>query len=51
MFTIYLMNTLFKLFILFRWEHIVYQFAGYDHVINAVIKRGKVVYEKENTMP
>lgn len=34
-----------------RWEHIVYQFAGYDHVINAVIKRGKVVYEKQNTMP
>jgi len=34
-----------------RWEHLVYQFAGYDHVIEAVIKRGKVVYEKEKTMP
>ena len=34
----------------FRWEHLVYQFSGHDHVIDAVIKRGKVVYEKKNTM-
>jgi len=33
-----------------RWEHLVYQFAGYDHIIGAVIKRGKVVYEKKHTI-
>ena len=43
-------NILIELFIHFRWEHLVYQFAGYDHVIEAVIKRGKVVYEKEKTI-
>ena len=29
-----------------RWEHLIYQFAGHEHVIQYVIKRGQIVVEK-----
>jgi len=29
-----------------RWEHLIYQFGGHDHVIQYVIKRGQIVVEK-----
>ena len=31
-----------------RWEHLIYQFAGHEHVIQYVIKRGQIVVEKWN---
>lgn len=29
-----------------KWEHLIYQFAGHDQLIDYVIKRGEVVYSK-----
>ncbi|XP_057296762.1 probable imidazolonepropionase isoform X2 [Hydractinia symbiolongicarpus] len=29
-----------------KWEHLIYQFAGHDQLIDYVIKRGDVVYSK-----
>ena len=29
-----------------KWEHLVYQLGGFDHVIDCVIKNGKVVSNK-----
>ncbi|GAB6033638.1 putative imidazolonepropionase [Chamberlinius hualienensis] len=29
-----------------RWEHIIYQMGGHDHIIQYVIKKGEVVYTK-----
>ncbi|XP_077981579.1 putative imidazolonepropionase [Glandiceps talaboti] len=29
-----------------RWEHLIYQIGGHDHLIQHVVKRGQVVYTK-----
>ncbi|XP_028414426.1 probable imidazolonepropionase [Dendronephthya gigantea] len=30
-----------------RWEHLIYQFGGHDHVIKHVVKKGKVLYSRQ----
>ncbi|NXN07874.1 HUTI imidazolonepropionase, partial [Indicator maculatus] len=30
-----------------RWEHLIYQFGGHDSLIDYVIVKGKVIYQKE----
>jgi len=30
-----------------RWEHLIYQFAGHDEIIEAVVCGGVVAYEKK----
>lgn len=32
-----------------RWEHLIYQFGGHDHVIKHVIKKGRVVHSRMST--
>ena len=32
-----------------RWEHLIYQFGGHDHVIKHVIKKGQVVHSRTMT--
>lgn len=44
------MNFAIHLIILFytcRWEHLVYQLGGADHVISHVVKAGVVVHERK----
>ncbi|XP_064632778.1 probable imidazolonepropionase [Lineus longissimus] len=30
-----------------RWEHLIYQMAGHDHIIKYVVKNGKIVKERK----
>ncbi|XP_027711661.1 probable imidazolonepropionase isoform X2 [Vombatus ursinus] len=32
-----------------RWEHLIYQFGGYQELIEYVVAKGKVVYKKDST--
>ena len=34
----------------FRWEHLIYQLAGHDDVIEYVIKKGQVVVERAKSV-
>ena len=34
----------------FRWEHLIYQLGGHDHVIEYVIKKGQVVVERSKSV-
>lgn len=46
----FLMKFAIHLIILFytcRWEHLVYQLGGADHVISHVVKAGVVVHERK----
>ena len=38
------------IFPIFRWEHLIYQLAGHDHVIEYVIKKGQVVVERSKSV-
>ena len=29
-----------------RWEHLIYQFGGHDHVIKHVIRKGQLVHSR-----
>lgn len=29
------------------WEHLIYQFAGHDHLIEYVFKGGQLAYQRE----
>ncbi len=29
-----------------RWEHLIYQFGGHDHVIKYVVKKGEIVFAR-----
>ncbi|KAM8978752.1 probable imidazolonepropionase isoform X1 [Sarcophilus harrisii] len=31
-----------------RWEHLIYQFGGYQELIEYVVAKGKVIYKKDN---
>jgi len=33
-----------------KWEHLIYQLAGHDHVIEYVIKKGQVVVERSKSV-
>ena len=33
-------------YIVNRWEHLVYQFGSYQHIISHVMKNGQIVHSK-----